>query len=328
MPRAMSPLQLQLQTEATLDAPARQAALIAVNNMMSAATRSGSLLAAARQASMAEASGDPSVAKGRAALIAQDAYQSAISAEVAKYRAAYAIMAEEHGNHYVTFARAASQARTAQHKQPLIQKAKFHGKARDIMMQASAATEGALKNVPPLPMHITGQLRTNQQVAKGGGEEYLAQPTFGWRPQVYKDLTGNFFPKDIKNAAGALNGALGGIGSLGLVGAASLGTVDATQGYPTGNDWWLSLQRSIGFGLDAAGKAALDEGQKKANSDPSTAGALKTGGSIMSVLSNLLTGGVQQGMEQPVEQSVSWGLVLGVGAVAALGGWLVWKHMH
>jgi hypothetical protein len=252
-----------------------------------------------------------------------------VSAEVAKYRAAFFILAESHGHQATTFAEAAAAAQSAVQKQPLVQKADFHAKARNLLMKAADATDAALKVVPPLPYHITGQARTNQQVAQGGSEEMLGQPDFGWRPKVFTDLTGNFFPADVKKAAAPLSGGLGGIGSLGLVGAASLGTVDVTQGNVTGGDsWWTSLQRAFGYGLDAAGKAAASEGNKVADSNPSTAGALQTGGGILSTLSHLLTGGVQQGMMMPVQSSVDWGVIAVVGGIAAVGSWLIWKHSH
>lgn len=329
MPRALSPLELQLRTAHTYDVPARQAALIALDNMKGAATRAGVLLTSARKAMMEEMSGNPSVKKGTAAVIAQQAYDSAMSAEVARYRAAFAILAEEQGNEYTKYSTAAAQTVAAQQKQPLVQKANFHGKQRDLLMQAADATGEALRTLPPLPFNITGQLRTNQTVAQGGGEEMFAQPSFGWRPKVFTDLTGNFFPADVKRAAGGLQGGLGGIGSLGMVGAAALGTADATTGYPTADSWWISLQKAFGYGLDAAGKAAAAEGNKKLNNDPSTAGALQNTGGVLSTLSHLFTGSVNEGMQQPpIQSSVDWGTVVLVGGVAAIGGWLVWHHLH
>lgn len=326
----VSDFQRNLQNTPTNDAPARNAAIDAVNRMMHAATRGGSLLAAARDASIKSEQSSFDADKARAASLAQEGYQSLMSAEVARYRAAFFLMAEQHGNQAMSFKQAAAATTTAQQKAPLIAQAKTHDVARDILMQAAASTAKALQNVPPLPAHVTGQLRTNQVVASGGGEELMGQPTYGWRPKVFTDLTGNFFPQDVKRAAGALQGQMGGIGSLGMLGASQLGALgdDQTpQTTPTASNWFNSLMASVGYGLQAVGQGASDAGNQTAQQNPTTGGALQVGGGVLTTLSHLFTSGVNTGMQQPAPADYTWLTVLAVVGLVGAGGYILWKEI-
>lgn len=312
MPRTLFPLELQLRTQPTLDQPARSAALTAVNNMMASATRAGELLAQARAENLRAAT-KPSVSTGRAAVIAREAYRSRTNAEVAKYRAAYSLMAEEQGNEAVRSQQAANQQTSDSLKYRILtDKANHHAKQRDLMLQAAAATDRAFASVPPLPTHVDGA------VASAVGHEISAQPTMGWRPRKYTDLMGDFFPVEVRLAAGGLSGTHG--GGLGVLGD---GTVMASS-----EPWYTSLTKAIGFGVKAAGDAAQQEGAKQGAQDPAAANALQTGGGWVSRLSTLLTGGVNQGQQQSPDTGPSIGIViLGAGALGAAG-YVVWRLIH
>lgn len=322
--RELTDLELQLRDSDTLDVPARQAALVAVDNMMRAATRSGALLSLAREANVAAAMDSNSPAAQNRAALAREAYQERTNAEVAKYQAAYALMAEMHGEQGVSAADAIRMAQSAEAQRPFIAAAKYHGKVRDLMLQASAAAERALKMVPPLPYDVAPMARVGPEanVAQGKPAELMAQPTYGWRPKKYSELMGDFFPMNYRLAAGALSGMHGtSVGS-------QFGTADATQNMPTGESWWNSLQKAIGYGVKAAGEAATVEGQKKAEQDPTGASVLSTGGDVLNVLSAMLGTGVNQGMRQPMPQQGGGpdvGTMVLVGGGLAIGAYAIWK---
>ncbi|TAL42423.1 MAG: hypothetical protein EPN91_08570 [Salinibacterium sp.] len=319
--RNLTTLERQLREDATLDVTARQAALVAVDDMMRAATRAGALLSQARVANVAAATHPNSPAAQNRAALARAAYEERTNAEVAKYRAVYALLAEMHGQEGVGASQMAQQAMDAQAQRPFVAAAKHHGKVRDLMLQASAAAGKALKMVPPLPYDVAPMARIGPEanVAQGHSTELLAQPTFGWRPKKYSELMGDFFPMNYRLAAGALSGVHGvSVGS-------QFGTADATANMPTGESWWNSLQKAIGYGAKAAGEAATAEGQKKAEQDPTGAGVLQTGGNILNVLSAMLGAGVDQGMQQPTPAQTDWGSVALVVGGLALGGFALWK---
>ena len=314
MPRALTPFERHLRATPALDIPAREVALQAVDNMMAAATRSGALLEAARVAQADQQRGRPTVAKGRVAVLAQEAYQQRVNAEVAKYRAAFALMAEEHGGHQVVSARRAA-AETAQSRQRpvFIQKAQYHANARDSMLRAADAVNGALRTVPPLPDWGAAKV----QSVPPGPVETNAFPMLGWRPKKYNDMMFQFFPAEVRAAAGGLSGTPG--TGLGVA-------TDAVVG-PT-EPWYNSLLRSIGFGVQAVGKAAADSGAKESGRNPATGGALTTGGNILQSLSTLLTGAMDQGKTQAPEvapQTVSTGTMILIGAGAIGVGYIGWK---
>jgi len=322
--RQLSALERDLRETATLDVPARQAALVAVDDMMKAATRAGSLLSQARAANVAAAGNPNSPAAQNRAALARAAYEQRTTAEVAKFRAAYALLAEMHGQEGVSNTQMISMAESSMAQRPFIAAVKYHGRVRDLMLQASAAAEKALRSIPPLPLDVAPMARVGPEsnVAQGKPAELMAQPSYGWRPKKYTELMGNFFPMNYKLAAGSLSGVHG--TSLGT----QFGTADATVNMPTGESWWNSMQTALGYGVKAAGEAATVEGQKKAEQDPTGAGALQTGGSILSVLSSMLGAGVNDGMSQPyVEPQTDWGSVALVGGGLALGGLLLWKFM-
>lgn len=328
MPRSLTELEIHLQQANTLDVPARQATLIAVNDMMEAATRSGELLRAAREASVRAAGNSNSPAQQNAASLAREAYTQRTNAEVAKYRAAYAIMAEQNGEESASAAEAAKNATTAKAQGPFISKANYHGKVRDLMMQASAACAQALKSVPPLPFHVAPAPRIGPEdnVARGGSAELMAQPTYGWRPKKYSELMGDFYPTNYKLAAGALSGVHGvSVGS-------QFGTADATTNMPTGESWWVSLQKALGYGVKTAGEAAAVEGQKVAERNPAGGSALQVGGNVLNALSAMLGVGVGDGMSGKASAGSastgpSIGSVILIGGGVAVGGFLLWKFL-
>ena len=87
--------------------------------------------------------------------------------------------------------------------------------------------------------------------------------------------------------------------------------------------WYGALLRSVGYGVQAAGKAASEEGTKAGNAD------LQTGGNIVSSLSAMLTGGMNQPQSTVVaDAGIDPALViLTVGAVG-VGGYVLWKLFH
>ena len=329
MARQLTELELQLRQNDTVDVPARQIALVAVDDMMRAATRAGALLKAAQEANVAAAVNPASAAAANAASLARSAYEQRTSAEVAKYRAAYALMAEQHGQESATAAENARMAESAMAQRPFISSAKYHGKVRDLMLQASEAAAKALKMVPPLPFDVAPMtpIGPESNVAQGKPTELLASPTFNWRPKKYSELMGEFYPLNYKLAAGALSGMHGvSVGS-------QFGTADATIGQATGSTWWASLQKALGYGVKAAGEAAASEGQKKAGSDPAGGQALQAGSSILNVLSAMLGVGVDDGMRDgaaavQVQQGPDWGTIALVGGGVAVGGYVLWKMLH
>ena len=322
MSRQLTILEQHLRQSPTLDVTSRQAALVAVDDMMKGATRSGALLAAAQAANVDAASEPNSAAAENRAALAREAYEQRTNAEVAKFRAMYALMAEQHGQQSASAAQNAEMAADAMAQRPFISAASYHGKARDLMLQASAAAGEALRSIPPLPYDVAPMANVGPEdnVARGETGELLAHPSYGWRPKKYSELMGNFFPLNYRLAAGALSGAHG--TSIN----AQFGTADATFNQATGSSWWPAMQRALGFGVKAAGEAATVEGQKKAGSDPAGGQALQAGGSVLNVLSAMLGAGVDQGMQQPaVEQPTDWGTVALVGGVLAAGGYAIWK---
>lgn len=324
--RQLTDLELQLRDDPTRDVQARQAALVAVDDMMKAATYSGALLKLARDANVDAATNPNSPAAANRASLAREAYDQRTNAEVAKYRAMYALMAEQHGMESATAAENASMAMSAEQQRPFIASAKYHGKVRDLMLQASAAAGRALKMIPPLPFEVAPMARVGpeENVAAGKPAELLAQPTYGWRPKKYSELMGEFFPMNYRLAAGALSGVRGtSVGS-------QFGTADATVNMPTGESWWASMQKALGYGIKAAGEAATVEGQKKAGSDPAGGQALQAGGGVLSVLSAMLGAGVNDGMQNPTavrQQGPDWGAVALVGGGLLVGGLALWKFL-
>ncbi len=304
--RALTPLERQLRTTKSADMRVRSYALGAVDAMMNDAARAEGLF---KQAALeARRSAGSNIAAGRAAVLAREAYDARTSAEVGKYRSAYALLAEDESTKAEAAKSAAARMTRAKEYKPLIEKVRYHEKRRDLMLAAAKATDKALKRIPPLPADVTKNAATLPS-----NHELLASPTLGWRPQSFSTLTGNFFPDDVRAAASSLKG---------------LGAVDpqATTSAPA---WWGSLQNALGFGVKAAAEAAKGEGEKVATSNPTGGGALTVGGNLLNTLSNMIggaggrTGAAPQAESAPIE----WAPILAIGGVA-VGGFVLWKMMH
>ena len=303
------PLVKQLQKTPTADPAARQAAVLAINSMMRGATRAGALLEQAKQAAISAAINKSSVDLQRAQQAAQEAYKQRTNAEVAKYRAAYALMAENEAGQAVSMAQAAASAKDAASQRILIQKSNYHAARRDLMVQAANATSKALKQIPPLDPTIAPapqQERAGEQMYRRADAQ--ARPSFNWRPSAYRAVVGNLYPADVKRAAGAL-----------------VGLGDDTVNSSTGSSFLTALEASVSKGVAAAGAAAAQQGNAISGSNPTGGLALAGGGNLLTALSSIL------GTSQATGAAASTGtgssmlpVVLGLGAIG-VGVFVVYK---
>ena len=299
MNRPLTPLERDLRSQPALNAPVRTAAINAVDQMMNDSQRAALLLKQARSEVMRAPAG--TLSSGRAAVLAREAYEARTSAEVGKYRAAYTLVAESEASKAELARRAAARAQDPKKHAALVEKAKYHGVRRDLMVAAAKATSKALKRIPPLPAHVTKNAATLPS-----NHELLASPTLGWRPPAFNNLTGNFYPDDVRAAAGALS--------------------DVDPSADNAPQWWTSLQQSLAHGVKATGAAAAEEGQKTSTSNPTGGGALTLGGNLLNTLANMMSGaGADSVQGQPVNTQPDWGTIVLVGGVLSVGGLLLWK---
>lgn len=310
---ATHPLVAKLKTAPTADPEARNAALVAVDAMMMGASRSAQLLAQAQAATM-DGSVASTVQLQRAAMLANQAYRERTNAEVAKYRAMYAIAAEEAGNKAVSWSNVAQQARDDRAKAVAFEKSKYHTVQRDLMVQAANATANALKAVPPLPL-VGPQQATQDDMYRP--VEAHGRPSFGWRPTLYRELAGSFYPADVRRAAGGLSG---------------MGDGTSDQQPPVGTTSpWDALLHAFGAGVQATGAAAAQEGQKVATSNPSGGAVIGTAGNILAALTSAMGFGAKAGgagpNAAPATSTFPW--VPLVGGIALAGaGLILFKHFH
>ena len=299
----MTNLLHQLRNNATRDLPARNAALEATEAMVKGATRAGALLRQA-QAVAQQAAVDPVIKLQRTSILAEQAYRERTNAEVAKYRALFAMQAETEGNSMASWDSVARQTVDKRTKAGAVERSRYHGKRRSLMMAAANATAAALKSVPPLPM-VGPQVAPDYDMYRP--VEMAVTPANGWRPRVFSELAGNFFPADIRRAAGGLQGV--------------------TQ-LPLGEtSVWDSFKTAISTGVVATGRSALSEGQKAAGQDPAGGLIIGTGGGLLDSLSRLLGVAEQKGASAaptPAGTGFPW-TVVAIGGAALVGGFLIYK---
>lgn len=303
----MANLLHQLRAQTSLDMPARQAALEATEAMVRGATRAGTLLRRARMVAE-ESAVNPTVKLQRMTALAEQAYRERTNAEVAKYRALFSIQAEAEGNTMASWGSVAAQAADKRTKAGATEKVRYFQKRRNLMLQAAAATAAALKSVPPLP-RVGPQVATDYDMYKPV-EMAVGKPSDGWRPRIYNELVGNFFPADIRRAAGGLQG----------VQQLPLGEASA----------WDAFKRAISAGTVATGRAALDEGQKVAGSDPAGGLIIGSGTGLLDSLARLMGVAEQKGASATTTLEGSgfpWA-TLAIGGAAVVGGVVLWRMMR
>lgn len=262
----------QLAARPTKDPGAKQALLSALRQANDGATTSGALLKAAADANIKFARTQSNVDLARRAVLAKAAYRARTSAEVARYRATYAMLAEQAGTEATTAAELANTAQDANQKRVFVEKSRAANARRNVLMDAAAATEKALKAIPPLPEAIE---QGAPESADASPVIQVAQSSLGWRPPEYVKRASAFFPAPVRRAAGAL------------------GDVNPTPA--PANEWWQSLLRVVGQGVSAAGQAAQREGQAVANTDARTAAGLSTASGWLTFVGGLLGGGQAAG---------------------------------
>lgn len=271
----------------------------ALNMMKKQARSAGVLSAEARAAAQRE----DTMQKARALPLAAQAYNSRINAEASRYEAAYFMMAQDLREKGLETATIAATVRDAQRRQPLMTSAETNIKAADLMEQAAIKAGAAARDMaPPLPPEYGGQ------PAPAGGEMQTGN-AHNWRPRAINELMNPFYPPDVRNAAGAING-LNGLGSLGALGEAA---------------WWTGVKKALGVGVQAAGNAAAKEGQAVAADDPAAGAAVSAGGGTLQWLSTLLGAEYNVTANKPPPSQFPWAPVLiGTGIVGVLG-FAVWK---
>lgn len=296
-----------IRTSATHDTEARKAALTAVDDMMRGASRSADLLSQA-QAATVNGMYSPQVGLQRASMLANQAYRERTNAEVAKYRAMFALAAEDAGNKSVSWGTVAARAQDARTHAAAIEKSNYHRVQRDLMVDAANATANALKAVPPLPL-VGPQLDTQDDMYRA--VETPSKPSWGWRPKLYRELMGSFYPADVRRAAGGLQGM--GDGRFGDTSAPS--------------DAWDALLNAFGHGVQATGEAAAQEGNKVAASNPSGGAIIGTAGNILAALTRMMGIKGNAATNQPASTDSPFPWIPVVGGVAALGvGYILFKH--
>jgi hypothetical protein len=190
--------------------PASQMTLTALKAAENADTRAASLLKAARQANIDMMKAPSDAARARRSVLAQQAYDSRMNAQVSRVRAAFSLMADEEGTKAVTARQALQQVQNAQKREVLAVAVKGGELRRNIMLQAAAATDKALAVAPGLPASIGGRI---QDLHKSPSASQATVGTSTFRPKRYETVASEFFPEDIRNAASSLRG-LGGLGYI------------------------------------------------------------------------------------------------------------------
>jgi hypothetical protein len=187
--------------------PASQMTMSALKAAESADTRSTNLLKAAQQANLEMLKSPSDAARARRSILAQQAYNSRMNAQVSRVRAAFSLMADEEGTKAVTARQALQQVQNAQKRNVLAVAVQGGELRRNIMLQAAAATDKALAVAPGLPASIGGQIQDLHKTPSAS-QTTVGASTF--RPKRYETVASEFFPADIRDAASSLRGIDGG----------------------------------------------------------------------------------------------------------------------
>lgn len=237
------------------DIAAQQVTSEALKRAEQADTRASQLLRAAREANKAVALDPTNANVARRATLAREAYETRMDAAVARVRAAFSILAEQQGTKALTAQQGLQKVQNAQMREVLVTEAKGGQLRRNLMLQAAAATEKALQNVPGLPTNMGGRKVPPgaQQVTMGTQGEF--------RPKRYETLASDFFPEDIRAAASSLRG------------------IDASA-----TDFEQALTKSIETDAATVEKQALQNGAAVAQQEPGAAQLAQQAESVLSQL--------------------------------------------
>ena len=192
---------------------ASQMTLTALKAADRADTRSNLLRKAAERANLEMLKNPSDAVRARRSVLAQQAYDARMNAQVSRVRAAFSLLADEEGTRAVTARQALQQVQNAQKRDVLTLAVKGGELRRNIMLQAATATDKALAVAPGLPASIGGRIQNLNKVPSAS-QTTVGQSTF--RPKRYNSIASEFFPEDIRNAASALGG-LGSMPSSGFI---------------------------------------------------------------------------------------------------------------
>jgi len=167
---------------------ARQLSLRYLNAAKRAETESARLLVEAQK----ETKRSPG---SRAAVLAQQAYENRLNAEVSRYMAAFSLVAADLGAEAVSARRVAQSIQNATQQRVLIEKAQHAERRSNLMQLAADSMTKAVKDLPGLKY---GKPPSGQQVTVG--------MTQSFRPAAFTDRFAHFFPSDIRAAAGSFEG--------------------------------------------------------------------------------------------------------------------------
>jgi len=191
-----------------MDVEARQLALQYLDRAKKADSAGAALLKEARKVNMAVASNPSDALLARRATLARDAYNARMNAEAGRTMAAYALLAQREGDRAISAQQAMARVQTAQQREVLVEEVKGGQMRRNIMLQAASAAGQALQKAPGLPASVVGKVKKST-----GAEQVTVGRADMFRSEKYNELTGSFFPEDIRAAASSLKG-LGGFGCL------------------------------------------------------------------------------------------------------------------
>lgn len=274
----MTPLDA-ISKRPTLDPEAKQAFLTAVKEAQAGASYSGHMLKQAQKANADFAVSQSNIALGRRAVATREAYRGAMNAELARQRAAFLLLAEEAGNKAALSRTTLARVVDGQQQRVLVEKVGVFESRRATLLQAAGATAKALESIPPLPPALAAGApfkQTNEVSATFNAP--------GWRPKLFDERAGLFFPRDVRHAAGSL-----GDGNL---------TPIPTGTTPTpASSWSDAITRAIAYGAAVVGQAAQTEGAKASQGDPTAAGAYQTVGDILDTIGRTLGVNLSAGMQ-------------------------------
>lgn len=167
---------------------ARQLSLRYLNASKRAETESARLLVEAQK----ETKRGPGT---RAAVLAQQAYETRLNAETSRFMAAFSLVASDLGAEAVSARQVARTAQNATQQRVLVEKAQHAERRSNLMSLAADSMTKALKDLPGLKY---GKPPSGQQVTVG--------MTQSFRPSAFTDRFAHFFPADIRAAAGSFQG--------------------------------------------------------------------------------------------------------------------------
>lgn len=237
---------------------ARQLSIEALDAAKRGATESRVLREQALAANRAFIAKPNSVNAGRRAMLAAKAFDTRMNAEVARVRAAYALLAASEQDKLASAQQVLAQVKKAEDKQVLVRNSKFSSMRVNAMVQAMNATDEALRTKPQLPAHMSMRPPSAQQVNIGMSQTF--------RSSAELERMSQFFPSDIRAAAASLSGVSD--------------VVD-------GNQWLDAFDRALREGAESVSGAARLAARRAANVDPSSAALSQQAEAIASSLAGL-----------------------------------------